>query len=400
MSSGDELTCLWSDGLGRAAGQYERIVAGDFVRRHGVSRLHDVILQKIVDEQVSVLIIDVSSPLYDPFVISDLQRVHNVIVVLFAIDDEFKFDWITSTYATGADLVLTTDHVSGERCRQAGINAHDFMLPVHIPPEPSAGAAGGPYGVTFVGRVDSGKPSRAAFARRLAEHGIDVTYFSSLGPDDPKFLTRDAMYAVFRQSAINLSLAGITTYLNPFDHILHERIRGYKIRPFEITAAGGFCLSEYSSSLARWLDDGVDVVFFRNEADLIAKIQYYLVHQDEAKRIAETGSRKIRDGYSGEAVGARVAALIEACRGQMGKDLYGAPRRTRVARQFASTFLVTLLSNSAALLFKGRWRASLRDAWSAFRFTRRLSADVGTFSTFRLAAAVSGRLMKMAIAAR
>ena len=399
MAAEDSLTRFWPDCFGLAAEYHKVIFASDVISKYGTYALYDQIRQEIVDNDISLLLIDISSPIYDPFIIFDLKREYGLSIVLLAIDDEFKFEWISSSYATIADLVLTTDYVSVDRYRQAGVNAHFFVPPIHIPLEiPEQIESDPKYGVSFVGRVDEGKPSRAEFVRFLARNEIAVSYFSSSGDNDPLFLSRDDMYSVFRNSAINLSFTGITMYLYKFDHVLYERIRGYKSRPLEIIAAGGFCVSEFSISLGQLLEDGVDTVFFRNKAELLEKISYFLGHQDEAKRIAARGAAKIKKQFSCEAVAKRLAELIQESQEHLGIDLYGEPQRAQVSRWLVSSFIVFTLSNSVTLLLKGRFLPFLSDSWNLTKFLRRLSVDVGTLLTLQVVVFVLYRSGKVVLA--
>jgi len=397
MSNNEDLTQFWSNSYGLAAENYKVIFSNDFRKRYGIHVLNNHIEKEIIDNDVSLLLIDISSPIYDPFIIFDLKQKYDLMVVLLAGDDEFKFDWISSSYATVADLVLTTDYVSVNRYRQSGVNAQFVLLPVYIPPEvPMQSKDELTYGVSFVGRVDEGKPSRAEFIRFLANK-IDVSIFGSSRPNDPLYLSTDEMYSIYRNSTINLNFAGITTYLK-IDNVLFERIRAMKLRPFEIAAAGGFCISEFSITLAKCLEDGVDIVFFKSKAELLEKIQYFLRHQDEAKRIAENGKQKIKRHFSAEATAKRLAELIQESQEHLGLDLYGEPHRVKVSRWFASSFMVFTLSNSFTLLFKGRLSSFFKDSWSCAKFLKRFSVDAGKLVTLRMAFLVLYKLGKVALA--
>jgi len=399
MSTEDIHSRFWSNGFGLATENYKVIFANDFMRKHGICALFNKIEKEIVENEISLLLIEISSPIYDPFSLFDLKQKYGLMVVLLALDDEFKFDWISSSYATVADLILTTDYVSVNRYRQAGVNAHFFMPPDYIPHEvPEQSRNDLKYGVSFVGIVDDSKPSRVEFARFLARNEIGVSYFVSSGSNNPLYLSRDERYSIFRNSAINLNFTGITTYLDKYDNVLYERIRGMKGRPLEICAAGGFCLSEFSISLAKLLEDGVDIVYFKSKTELIEKIQYFLSHQDEAKRIAANGLKKIKEQSSREAVAKRLAELIRESQEHLGIDLYGEPHRVKVSRWLASSFIVFTFSNSVTLLFKGRLLSFFNDSWNLAKFLRHLSVDAGTLLTLQVAFLVLYKLCKVMFA--
>ena len=397
MSCDDELAQFWSNSYGLAAENYKVIFAHDFRKRYGIHALNNHIEKEIIDNEISLLLIDISSPIYDPFMIFNLKQKYDLMVILLAGDDDFKFDWISSSYATIADLVLTTDYVSVNRYRQSGVNAQFLPFPVYISTEVSLQSNDElKYGVSFIGRVDEGKPSRAKFIRFLAKE-IDVAIFGSSGPDDPFFLTTDEMYSIYRNSAINLNFSGITTYLK-IDNALFERIRGMKLRPFEIAAAGGFCISEFSISLAKCLEDGVDIILFKSKAELLGKIQYFLRHRDEAKRIAENGEQKIKKKFSAEATAKRLAELIHESQEHLGLDLYGEPHRVKISRWFASDFMVFTFLNSFTMLLKGRLILFFKDFWSCAKFLRRFSVDAGRLVALKIAFLVIYQLVKVVLA--
>lgn len=393
MTGSDELTQFWSNSYGLAAENYKVIFSNDFRRRYGLHALNKKIEREIIENKISLLLIEISSPLFNPFIIFDLKQKYDLIIVLIAIDDEFKFDWISSSYATVADLVLTTDYISVNRYRQSGVRAHFVPLPVNVPHVILQQSKDDPkYGVSFVGRVDEGKPGRAKFRKFLAKE-IDVSYFGSTGPNDPLFLSTNEMHSIYRNSAINLNFTGITTYLK-IDNPLFKRIRGMKLRPFEIVAAGGFCISEFSISVAKCLEDGIDIVFFKNNAELLEKIQYFLSHQNEAKNIAENGKQKIKQQFSAEATANRLTELIKESQEHLGFDLFGDPLWVKVSRWYASSFMVFTLSNSFNLLLKGQFSSFFKDSWSCFCFLRRFSVDVGMRKTLKVSFLVLYKLVK------
>jgi len=89
--------------------------------------------------------------------------------------------------------------------------------------------------------------------------------------------------------------------------VLHERMRrvpiclnlmkgnletGLNIRHFEITAYGGFMLTYWTPELASCFEIGQECDVFRNEAELLDKIGYYLERPDTRRQIAAAGQRR------------------------------------------------------------------------------------------------------------
>lgn len=62
---------------------------------------------------------------------------------------------------------------------------------------------------------------------------------------------------------------------------------GGNMRTFEIPGCGSFQLADKADS--RWFINNKEIVLFHNSQDLIQKIEYYLNHEKERKKIAENG---------------------------------------------------------------------------------------------------------------
>ncbi len=87
---------------------------------------------------------------------------------------------------------------------------------------------------------------------------------------------------VFRQSKINLNLT------------LRSIRSGVPLRVWDILGAGGFCITNYQAELPLYFVNGEDLVWFKSRGELFRLVDYYLEHEDERRRIAENGYRKVR----------------------------------------------------------------------------------------------------------
>ncbi len=84
---------------------------------------------------------------------------------------------------------------------------------------------------------------------------------------------------------------------------------GIPLRVWDILAAGGFCITNFQPELVMYFRNGVDLVWFEDEADLVKKVGYYLSHEDERKRIALNGQKKVRELHNYDV---RLRAIEEA----------------------------------------------------------------------------------------
>lgn len=94
------------------------------------------------------------------------------------------------------------------------------------------------------------------------------------------------MPQVFKQSRINLNIS------------LRSIKSGIPLRAFDIMGSGGFLLSNYQ---ADFLDDfipGEDFAYYESKEDLLAKIDYYLTHEEERQAVAKNGHDKIAAGHT------------------------------------------------------------------------------------------------------
>lgn len=76
---------------------------------------------------------------------------------------------------------------------------------------------------------------------------------------------------------------------------------GIPLRVWDILAAGGFCITNFQPELVMYFKNGEDLVWFEDEADLVRKVRYYLEHDEERRRIAMNGQKKVRELHNYDA---------------------------------------------------------------------------------------------------
>ncbi len=94
------------------------------------------------------------------------------------------------------------------------------------------------------------------------------------------------MPLVFHDSRINLNIS------------LRSIKTGIPLRCMDILGAGGFLLTNYQSDMERHFTAGEDYDYFTDEADLLAKVDYYLSHDKLRARIARNGHEKTKKYFS------------------------------------------------------------------------------------------------------
>jgi len=72
----------------------------------------------------------------------------------------------------------------------------------------------------------------------------------------------------------------------------------YTMRTFEIPAAGGFLLAQRTAAHTSFFKEGVEAEFFSSVGECAKKIEYYLGHEEERRRVARQGTLRCRrSGY-------------------------------------------------------------------------------------------------------
>ena len=71
-----------------------------------------------------------------------------------------------------------------------------------------------------------------------------------------------------------------------------------KGRVFEIMHSGAMLLETKNPQIETLFNDGIDYVSFSNKEDLVKKIKYYLIHEQERESIAQSGRQKVLKLYN------------------------------------------------------------------------------------------------------
>lgn len=111
---------------------------------------------------------------------------------------------------------------------------------------------------------------------------LDIPGLRVHGPVDYE----NEMPRIFKQSRINLNitLRGIQS--------------GVPLRAFDIMGSGGFLLSDFQADYLELFVPGEDFVYYKDQKDLLQKVDYYLKHEDERRQIAKNGHDKIAAGHT------------------------------------------------------------------------------------------------------
>lgn len=90
---------------------------------------------------------------------------------------------------------------------------------------------------------------------------------------------------------------------------------GFKVGVLDFIAASCLVITEDTPQLHVYFEVGREVVAFTDCADMLAKIEYYLAHPDEAQQILRAGRQKVINSYTWDKVWPKVLATTITVQG-------------------------------------------------------------------------------------
>lgn len=170
------------------------------------------------------------------------------------------------------------------------------------------------YDVVFSGSWTSGQHVRRnAYLEHIAaaseQNGFTCAYYlagelHAIPPAVARFNKGErfgvAMHRALRTGKIVIDARGILEIKNVGNAIDLAKTETANMRIFEVTGGGCFLLTEYHENLQDYFLLGEEIETFRNERELIDKINYYLAHPAEREAIARRGQERCLRDYSME----------------------------------------------------------------------------------------------------
>jgi len=140
-------------------------------------------------------------------------------------------------------------------------------------------------GVSFVGSI-ADWPRRAEYIGFLREHGVKIT---TRGGQNFDLISPEEYAGIIKRSKISLNFCLHTGETFP-------QVKG---RVFEVTACRTLLIEDEGTETRRFFDEGKDFVMVRSKEEMLEQVNYYLRHDGERERIAESGCRKTNQLYNG-----------------------------------------------------------------------------------------------------
>ncbi len=240
-------------------------------------------------------------------------------------DDHWRFDSFSKYYAPCFHFVSTTDSQAIEKYHAIGYpNVIKTQWACnHFLYAPAFDAKGNlpgayEYDLTFIGQPHG---NRKKIIAAIENSGVAKPACFGFGWPKGK-VSQERMIELFQKSRINLNLtkASMDWTMKGIGHIFfkrrassivlqhprdialnikmffsgkREQIKG---RNFEVPGSGGFILTGPADNIGDYYALGKEIVVYRDTADLIGKIDYYLKHPEEREAIKKAGyERTIRE---------------------------------------------------------------------------------------------------------
>ena len=252
---------------------------GDRYKKIGGRSMNRELLELFLSEKPDYVFIHMS---VEEIYKSTISRMTNsgVLTIGWFSDDQVVFHKYSKWWGAVLSYCITLDRKSYKSYLQLGINAilsQPAANPKSYHPHPCSRI----YDVSFIGAL---YPHRNEFFQKLSNLGIAINLFGKAGG---QYIPFEDMVRIFSESKINLNLCG--SYAS-------AAIKQIKAHIYEITMSGGFLLTEYAPHLEDYFEIGKEIVVFDGVEDAVQKIEYYLNHDDERKKIAKAGyERVLRD---------------------------------------------------------------------------------------------------------
>jgi glycosyltransferase involved in cell wall biosynthesis len=137
--------------------------------------------------------------------------------------------------------------------------------------------------VAFLGQISEYRDDRRNYIEYLMEQNISG-YIASLNRDQQ--VEHSKYFEILGRAKI-----GINFSYSVDKHQLKGRV-------LEIMHSGAMLLETKNPQIEILFNDGIDYVSFSNKEDLVKKIKYYLIHEQERESIALSGRQKVLKLYN------------------------------------------------------------------------------------------------------
>ena len=223
-------------------------------------------------------------------------KTRNCIVINISMDDRLPNLWISSNkfqrhgavgLGPNVDMTLTTSPNCCEWYWQEGMNSLYFPLassPEFFSKPRTQSPSLRPIDVLFIG---NNYGIRSSIVKYLVQSGIDIHCYGKGWPNG--FATAEQSAELYQSAKIVLGIGYVG---------LSNKITTLKLRDFDAVMSGALYITVYNYDLSKIFAEGSEIEFYRNYAELLSKINFYLSHPEKLLYVTKLGQRKAFDQHS------------------------------------------------------------------------------------------------------
>jgi spore maturation protein CgeB len=288
------------------------------MHEHGKDWMNQSLVEIVETENPDFMFTALFTDEISPETIKYISDKTRTITFNWFCDDHWRFDEYTKNWAPLFNWVSTT--ASSALPKYEAIGYSNFIKTQwacnHFAYEKIN--AQFEYDVTFIGQPHG---NRRQTVQYLRQNGIRINVWGN-GWDTGR-LSQEGMIRVFNSSRININLTNASTVPsgiqypgNSLKRVLSRlkrllvgvfspnldadvevaKAQQIKGRNFEVPGCGGFLLTDNADNLEDYYLSNKEIVCFEGNDDLIEKIKYYLEHEEERMKIAQSGyERTLRE---------------------------------------------------------------------------------------------------------
>ena len=258
---------------------------------HGSKKMNELFFNLIKKEKPDYVFTNVRR---DEQTIETMEKIKEISpktkIIAFSGDDDKDFEPLKRYQALFVDCTFIAQPNCIEKYHTDGINNsfYSFSINTNLFKPMNLEKI---YDVTFIGKPL--KP-RLKTLRFLIKNGINLKIFGRGWNNYPEFkdnylgaLETEEMTKMINQSKINLSLLK-----NEYGQ-LH-----FKGRVLMFPSCKSFSLTEYFDGCLKFFKNNKEIMMFKDDNDLLKKINYYLKHEKEREEIAENSYKKVMKSHN------------------------------------------------------------------------------------------------------
>ncbi len=284
------------------------VIANNVIAQYQWASHHGVSIKNAEDWRDEILLAQVEALQPDILYFGDPIVFHSRFVRKLKWKPRFIFGWRAAPIPVGTDwsefdLMLSHLTVCRQHALQIGAKAAEFFFPGFPPAVAEAVRDTAPtYDVVFSGQWSSMHGARNLMLKELTEQARGSSAFK-LGLYLPDYGNLPPEVKAFNHGArwgMDMFRALRTGRINVNAESDMNRGEAGNMRLFETTGVGAFLLTEDQPNIRRYFEPGVEIETFRNHAELLEKIKFYLANPEKREAIARRGQERCLREYSME----------------------------------------------------------------------------------------------------